>query len=106
MIEQGARDCYFLKSVLLAAAMRAFYNFHTGASVGLAVVEPCDPPFGWEAPVKTIDLAGASFEAAKRLSCLSILVSAASTLSTVCAWRKRQLPQKRERHGPTSLKRG
>ena len=30
-----------------------FYNFHTGANVGLAVVEPCDPPFGWEAPVKT-----------------------------------------------------
>jgi hypothetical protein len=52
--------------------------------------KPCDHPFGWEAPVKQSILAGASFEAAQQVSCLSILVSAASMRWTVCGWRKRQ----------------
>jgi hypothetical protein len=34
----------------------------------------------------------------------SILVSAANIRWIACDWRKRQLPQKREKHGPTSLK--
>jgi len=86
--------------------LRAFYNFHTGASVGLAVVEPCRSPFGWEAPVKTDPPGRGLFKAAKILSCLSIPVSAVSMRLIAYVWRKRQPALKQERYGPTSLERG
>src|SRR4029079_10625819 len=83
-----------------------FYNFHTGANVGLAVVEPCDPPLVGKPRSKPIHLAGASSKAAKILSCLSIPVSAVSMRLIAYVWRKRQLALKQERYGPTSLERG
>ena len=56
----------------------AFYYSVTLGNSCRAVVETLRSPFGWEAPVETSTLTGASFGAAKQLSCLSILVSAAS----------------------------
>ena len=39
-------------------------------------------------------------------SCVLTLVTATNMRWIVCGWRKRQLPPKPERHGPTSPKRG
>jgi hypothetical protein len=85
--------------------LRAFYNFHTGASVGLVVVEPCDTLW-LGSPGQPIPLDGASSKAAKILSCLSIPVSAVSMRLIAYVWRKRQPAVKQERYGPTSLERG
>jgi len=82
-----------------------FYNFHTGASVGLVVVEPCDTLW-LGSPGQPIPLDGASSKAAKILSCLSIPVSAVSMRLIAYVWRKRQPALKQERYGPTSLERG
>ena len=85
--------------------LRAFYNFHTGASVGLVLVEPCDTLW-LGSPGQPIPLDGASSKAAKILSCLSIPVSAVSMRLIAYVWRKRQPALKQERYGPTSLERG
>ena len=49
---------------------------------------PAITPFGWEAPVNGPPWPELLL-AAKQLSCLSILVNAASMRWTVCGWRKR-----------------
>jgi hypothetical protein len=82
-----------------------FYYFVALGSVA-EVVETLRSPLLLGSLGQAIHLGRGFFGAAKQLSCLSILVSVASTRSTACEWRKQQQPQKREIRGRTSLKRG